>query len=153
MIRRPPNSTRTDTLFPYTTLVRAACAYPSPSTSSPRLQYPPASARGQCARPRPCGSGFRPLPCEGREGLGRGVSWDQPEPWTPPPNLPLPSQGEGQQQSSRLKPLHKIRNATAPVATRPRESPTPAAPPDAPPRPPARPTRPPRRQPPPTTPP
>src|SRR3546814_9220905 len=74
MIRRPPNSTRTDTLFPYTTLVRAACACPSPSTSSPRLQYPPASARGQCARPRPCGSGFRPLPCEGREGLGRGVS-------------------------------------------------------------------------------
>src|SRR3546814_4797883 len=25
MIRRPPRSTRTDTLFPYTTLVRAAC--------------------------------------------------------------------------------------------------------------------------------
>src|SRR3546814_4433457 len=110
---------------PPRTRLLPACACPSPSTSSPRLQYPPASARGQCARPRPCGSGFRPLPCEGREGLGRGVSWDQPEPWTPPPNLPLPSQGEGQQQSSRLKPLHKIRNATAPVATRARESPTP----------------------------
>src|SRR3546814_1730975 len=26
MIRRPPRSTRTDTLFPYTTLFRAACA-------------------------------------------------------------------------------------------------------------------------------
>src|SRR3546814_8156870 len=25
MIRRPPNSTRTDTLFPYTTLFRSAC--------------------------------------------------------------------------------------------------------------------------------
>src|SRR3546814_4079457 len=25
MIRRPPRSTRTDTLFPYTTLVRSAC--------------------------------------------------------------------------------------------------------------------------------
>src|SRR3546814_9003703 len=28
MIRRPPRSTRTDTLFPYTTLVRAAVANP-----------------------------------------------------------------------------------------------------------------------------
>src|SRR3546814_11296227 len=27
MIRRPPRSTRTDTLFPYTTLFRSACAY------------------------------------------------------------------------------------------------------------------------------
>src|SRR6056297_3898815 len=26
MIRRPPRSTRTDTLFPYTTLFRSACA-------------------------------------------------------------------------------------------------------------------------------
>src|SRR3546814_19499273 len=26
MIRRPPRSTRTDTLFPYTTLVRSRCA-------------------------------------------------------------------------------------------------------------------------------
>src|SRR3546814_2394184 len=27
MIRRPPRSTRTDTLFPYTTLVRSGCAW------------------------------------------------------------------------------------------------------------------------------
>src|SRR3546814_2232644 len=27
MIRRPPRSTRTDTLFPYTTLFRSACFY------------------------------------------------------------------------------------------------------------------------------
>src|SRR3546814_15467419 len=27
MIRRPPKSTRTDTLFPYTTLFRSACAH------------------------------------------------------------------------------------------------------------------------------
>src|SRR3546814_9667996 len=32
MIRRPPRSTRTDTLFPYTTLFRAAsCPLPTPS--------------------------------------------------------------------------------------------------------------------------
>src|SRR3546814_14919676 len=29
MIRRPPRSTRTDTLFPYTTLCRSQCAVPS----------------------------------------------------------------------------------------------------------------------------
>src|SRR3546814_10154262 len=29
MIRRPPRSTRTDTLFPYTTLFRSAVAFPS----------------------------------------------------------------------------------------------------------------------------
>src|SRR3546814_14157774 len=38
MIRRPPISTRTDTLFPYTTLVRSAHShlgvYPSPGTPS-----------------------------------------------------------------------------------------------------------------------
>src|SRR3546814_9378664 len=27
MIRRPPSSTRTDTLFPYTTLFRSVCSY------------------------------------------------------------------------------------------------------------------------------
>src|SRR3546814_1298431 len=37
MIRRPPRSTRTDTLFPYTTLFRSAVH------------------RGACARFRPCG--------------------------------------------------------------------------------------------------
>src|SRR3546814_20094591 len=32
MIRRPPRSTRTDTLFPYTTLFRSNCSRPSSST-------------------------------------------------------------------------------------------------------------------------
>src|SRR3546814_4935901 len=35
MIRRPPRSTRTDTLFPYTTLFRSL-QYTSGSTSSPK---------------------------------------------------------------------------------------------------------------------
>src|SRR3546814_8240132 len=34
MIRRPPRSTRTDTLFPYTTLFRSALGDKSPSTAS-----------------------------------------------------------------------------------------------------------------------
>src|SRR3546814_19135734 len=33
MIRRPPRSTRTDTLFPYTTLFRSAPTPPSPSAT------------------------------------------------------------------------------------------------------------------------
>src|SRR3546814_12862928 len=34
MIRRPPRSTRTDTLFPYTTLCRSAHGQPSAASSS-----------------------------------------------------------------------------------------------------------------------
>src|SRR3546814_20735541 len=35
MIRRPPRSTRSDTLFPYTTLFRSDCAAPSPPRPDP----------------------------------------------------------------------------------------------------------------------
>src|SRR3546814_4767353 len=41
MIRRPPRSTRTDTLFPYTTLFRSGCRRPSPPP------VPQAAARAQ----------------------------------------------------------------------------------------------------------
>src|SRR3546814_1505729 len=46
MIRRPPRSTRTDTLFPYTTLFRS-------------LRRPPAPGYGSCASCQPCGQEFR----------------------------------------------------------------------------------------------
>src|SRR3546814_5731731 len=36
MIRRPPRSTRTDTLFPDTTLFRSICGWPATSTTSNR---------------------------------------------------------------------------------------------------------------------
>src|SRR3546814_18381362 len=36
MIRRPPRSTRTDTLFPYTTLFRSSDGSPSVSSCAPR---------------------------------------------------------------------------------------------------------------------
>src|SRR3546814_15566263 len=35
MIRRPPRSTRTDTLLPYTTLFRSPCEFPRPAKPSP----------------------------------------------------------------------------------------------------------------------
>src|SRR3546814_18008504 len=45
MIRRPPRSTRTDTLFPYTTLFRSGC--PSPRGLAAR---PPATPPLSCGR-------------------------------------------------------------------------------------------------------
>src|SRR3546814_19987693 len=54
MIRRPPRSTRTDTLFPYTTLFRSASNPASAFCTSP-------SSRRISARPKPVG--FKP---EGR---------------------------------------------------------------------------------------
>src|SRR3546814_8587696 len=44
MIRRPPRSTRTDTLFPYTTLFRSP-----PCPFHPRLFRPAIPARASCA--------------------------------------------------------------------------------------------------------
>src|SRR3546814_3278951 len=44
MIRRPPRSTRTDTLFPYTTLFRSRITKPTPSCgSSVTAEYMPDS--------------------------------------------------------------------------------------------------------------
>src|SRR3546814_11276095 len=52
MIRRPPRSTRTDTLFPYTTLFRSRCSSTASTTSlttarrsSPTLRAPPTAWR------------------------------------------------------------------------------------------------------------
>src|SRR3546814_4748810 len=52
MIRRPPRSTRTDTLFPYTTLFRSCCSDPAHrADSADRFdQRRPAGAAGQTAR-------------------------------------------------------------------------------------------------------
>src|SRR3546814_14152193 len=46
MIRRPPRSTRTDTLFPYTTLFRAGSRAPPPA----RCRHPAAPA-ASCSTP------------------------------------------------------------------------------------------------------
>src|SRR3546814_3104280 len=56
MIRRPPRSTRTDTLFPYTTLFRSAAA-PRPPADLPVPPSPRAYARGKeltCPAHLPC---------------------------------------------------------------------------------------------------
>src|SRR3546814_4629089 len=48
MIRRPPRSTRTDTLFPYTTLFRSVCG--SPTRASCRWSIRNVSAPIRCRR-------------------------------------------------------------------------------------------------------
>src|SRR3546814_13639908 len=76
MIRRPPRSTRTDTLFPYTTLFRSLRA------------RPPGARRGRlhgCARPAPpppiCGNSPPPA---GRRGAvhNRRKRRGGPDPWS-----------------------------------------------------------------------
>src|SRR3546814_15453044 len=47
MIRRPPRSTRTDTLFPYTTLFRSPHRWVEPGMISPRRPPGPAERLGQ----------------------------------------------------------------------------------------------------------
>src|SRR3546814_15985364 len=49
MIRRPPRSTRTDTLFPYTTLFRAPDVHPFPPPIDRPGQWVPAPSAGTTA--------------------------------------------------------------------------------------------------------
>src|SRR3546814_14467298 len=62
MIRRPPRSTRTDTLFPYTTLFRSAISPPSPLANG----YRTASLILPCRPERPSVGRGRPRPLTGR---------------------------------------------------------------------------------------
>src|SRR3546814_7604680 len=50
IIRRPPRSTRTDTLFPYTTLFRSSA--PPPNPTPPRARSMSSSATRSLNRPR-----------------------------------------------------------------------------------------------------
>src|SRR3546814_2986896 len=53
MIRRPPTSTRTDTLFPYTTLFRS-CRSPAPTATIPSATAATTLAAAPQAPPRWC---------------------------------------------------------------------------------------------------
>src|SRR3546814_13029037 len=57
MLRRPPRSTRTDTLFPYTTLFRSPprVAAPRRASRTPRTHpSPPARPTAPALHPHPC---------------------------------------------------------------------------------------------------
>src|SRR3546814_2203190 len=53
MIRRPPRSTRTDTLFPYTTLVRSASKRPPPANIKARSSPSRCRRNRSASSPRP----------------------------------------------------------------------------------------------------
>src|SRR3546814_6703979 len=74
MIRRPPRSTRTDTLFPYTTLFRSSPFGRAAASllGSPSARAEPAVASGR--RSHPCalwGLRREPLPPRPRPPIGR----------------------------------------------------------------------------------
>src|SRR3546814_9180018 len=63
MIRRPPRSTRTDTLFPYTTLFRSLYSGPSRRASArDRTLAPVRLYAGRRGRRRPVGGGLPAVP-------------------------------------------------------------------------------------------
>src|SRR3546814_2700178 len=62
MIRRPPRSTRTDTLFPYTTLFRSGSGNLAVRRRGHRVPRFPDRACGQRARPLPRGDHGRDNP-------------------------------------------------------------------------------------------
>src|SRR3546814_17707478 len=107
-IRRPPRSTRTDTLFPYTTLVRS----PSPRSSPPSLRASSRSNRSPSPspqprrRPRPSRSPKRRLPLP----FQRPSSNRSPKPPLLHPS-PQPNQ-KRPQNPPRRKPRPKNRRRT-----------------------------------------
>src|SRR3546814_14087205 len=76
MIRRPPRSTRTDTLFPYTTLFRSKRRHSFRTAMAPLPPMPPApplppaawtSADGKAMAIAHCGPGQTPMPLVDRD--------------------------------------------------------------------------------------
>src|SRR3546814_5075794 len=110
LIQRPPRSTRTDTLFPYTTLCRSVC-----STAARR-----AAARCRAARRSPCRrprSGRAALPHIGRSVRSprrsrRGGDAAATPPWRRGRRCPRRSQGHGggrsEEHTSELQSLMRI---------------------------------------------
>src|SRR3546814_12439805 len=140
MIRRPPRSTRTDTLFPYTTLfrswARAATSAWSPARSTASTRTPPGRRRrptgGEPARtttPTPDGCRLRPwraplLPTSTRPSRPATAvhrpGGDPPAPWCSPPPRPRRSP-----RPRRPPPWRTPAPPGSPPATRPPPPPRP----------------------------
>src|SRR3546814_11114875 len=71
MIRRPPRSTRTDTLFPYTTLFRSARAQAVGRRETARRDRADAAQAPAAADPRRSDERARQLPPSGDPGYAR----------------------------------------------------------------------------------
>src|SRR3546814_18946174 len=100
MIRRPPRSTRTDTLFPYTTLFRSLGRYEK-------------KIFGQCPRP-----GFHQPTCSGDQPAAKTFEWLVGEPmrhisWQERTSMLFPTRMDGRfgaqaidRKSTRLNSSH-----------------------------------------------
>src|SRR3546814_10546729 len=79
MVRRPPRSTRTDTLVPYTTLVRSQCYSPGARAwrrDDPRLRAcGPEKRDGHDGMKRPEDKDFQPVGPQGDDGGAPPVVW------------------------------------------------------------------------------
>src|SRR3546814_1307649 len=95
MIRRPPRSTRTDTLFPYTTLFRSIAS---------RREHSRTSTLERSSADRPCGAAAR----------SAGLRGDRPAPGSSSPSL-SPSHARRRRKSSEgaLDPSVCIRQSFA----------------------------------------
>src|SRR3546814_915855 len=106
MIRRPPRSTRTDTLFPYTTLFRSLPYRPLP--------YRPLPYRG-VAQCRGCRPGCRPRPRLLPDAVRRaGRAPNRPAPTAAPPSTTKPMAVATVEPAAVAEPV-----APAPVAETP----------------------------------
>src|SRR5690606_16484952 len=95
----------------------AARGLPLQERRKPRSFAPsPATAGVRKAACEPLARGLRNAIelCSMAGRVGEGCLRDQPEPWAPPPNLPLPSQGEELSKGSRLPPLLRNRRGHDP---------------------------------------
>src|SRR3546814_11547646 len=128
MIRRPPRSTRTDTLFPYTTLFRSAIIYwttirsslaqPITLCCSRRIRIIQISPWDGLAKPAPRQSELpdwqlgskpniqilEPKPCQARWSIGPSGRL----PSSPPTNNPRPSEVQSKNISKRCSQVNDV---------------------------------------------
>src|SRR3546814_9833556 len=104
MIRRPPRSTRTDTLFPYTTLFRSADSPEHPRGSGERAAEHLVDQLGQHLG--------RYLRCRVEQGTGRCGAGDGPDPRAIRPieggSSDDRSPGRSEEHTSELQSLMRI---------------------------------------------
>src|SRR3546814_7643352 len=92
MIRRPPGSTRTDTLFPYTTLFRS-----------------PRSTRSSRVPTRFSGSSFRVICCSKRSGMSSSKIYSLSEAIGPVwDGMEIATGGRSEEHTSELQSLMRI---------------------------------------------
>src|SRR3546814_13772916 len=117
MIRRPPRSTRTDTLFPYTTLFRSTAGR---GRCSPPWRLPPRDACRATTAPGSRAPPRRPprrARGRGRRRRGRDARWRSPGalPTTSRPRCPRPRPSRRRRGTSRRRRRRAARSREAQI--------------------------------------